>query len=137
MPVLDILRTYFDIKEGDNEIQIKQKMRAKIFQVDEKLQHCLPPFQELLSLKVEDEKFAQFEPQQKKDRIFEAFRDLFARESQNNPIILVIEDLHWIDKTSEQFIDYLIDGLANTPIMLILLYRPEYVHQWGSKTYYS
>jgi tetratricopeptide (TPR) repeat protein len=99
--------------------------------------HCLPPFQELLSLKVDDEKFVQFEPQQKKDRIFEAFRDLFTRESQNNPIILVIEDLHWIDKTSEQFIDYLIDGLANTPIMLILLYRPEYVHQWGSKTYYS
>jgi class 3 adenylate cyclase/tetratricopeptide (TPR) repeat protein len=137
LPVLDILKTYFDLKEGDSETQIKQKMKEKLFQVDEKLLHCLPPFEELLSLKVEDEKFVQFEPQQKKDRIFEAFRDLFARESQNNPIIIVIEDLHWIDKTSEQFIDYLIDRLANAPIMLILLYRPEYVHQWGSKTYYS
>jgi class 3 adenylate cyclase/tetratricopeptide (TPR) repeat protein len=137
LPVLDILREYFDIKEGDHEILIKEKMKEKILQLDEKLIHCLPPFQELLSLKVEDEIFVQFEPQQKKDRIFEAFRDLFVRESQNNPIILVIEDLHWIDKTSELFIGYLIDWLANSPIMLILLYRSEYVHQWGSKTYYS
>ena len=137
LPVLDILKNYFDIKEGDPEAHSKEKMKAKILQLDEKLSHCLPPFQELLSLKVEDEKFVQFESQQKKEKIFEAFRDLFARESHNNPIIIVIEDLHWIDKSSEQFIDYLIDGLANAPIMLILLYRPEYVHQWGSKTYYS
>ena len=115
LPVLDILRTYFDINEGDSEILIKKKMNEKIIQLDKKLKNCLPPFQELLSLKVEDETFIQFEPQQKKEKIFEAIRDLFVRESQNNPIILVIEDLHWIDKTSEQFLDYLIDGLANYP----------------------
>ena len=137
LPVLDILRTYFDINEGDNEILIKEKMNEKIIQLDEKLKNCLPSFQELLSLKVEDETFIQFEPQQKKEKIFEAVRDLMVRGSQNKPLILVIEDLHWIDKTSEQFLDYLISWLANCPIMLILLYRPEYVHQWGSKTYYS
>jgi predicted ATPase/class 3 adenylate cyclase len=137
LPVLDILRTYFDIKEGDNEILIKEKMHGKFIQLDEKLKNCLPPFQELLSLKVEDETFIQFEPQQKKERIFAAVKDLMARESQNKPLILVIEDLHWIDKTCEQFLDYLINWLADSPILLILLYRPGYVHQWGSKSYYS
>jgi predicted ATPase len=108
LPVLDILRKYFDINEGDNEILIKEKMNEKIIQLDEKLKNCLPSFQELLSLKVEDETFIQFEPQQKKEKIFEAVKDLMVRESQNKPLILVIEDLHWIDKTSEQFLDYLI-----------------------------
>jgi len=137
LPVLDILRIYFDIKDGDNEAQIKEKMNEKIFQLDAALNNCKPPFQELLSLQVKDEKFIQFEPQQKKDRIFEAVRNLLIRESHNKPLILVVEDLHWIDKTSEQFFDYFIDWLAKSPVMLILLYRPEYVHQWGSKTYYS
>ena len=73
----------------------------------------------------------------KRERIFAAVKDLMARESQNKPLILVIEDLHWIDKTSEQFLDYLINWLADSPILLILLYRPGYVHQWGSKSYYS
>ncbi len=64
-------------------------------------------------------------------------RDLFIRESQNQPIVLIIEDLHWMDNTSQEFIEYLIGWLSNTRILLILLYRPEYVHQWGSKSFYT
>ena len=64
-------------------------------------------------------------------------RDLLIRESQDRPLVLAVEDLHWIDKTSEEFLDYLIGWLANTRILLILLYRPEYTHQWGSKSYYT
>ncbi|CAB1084533.1 Adenylate cyclase (EC / Guanylate cyclase (EC [Olavius algarvensis Delta 1 endosymbiont] len=137
LPVLDILKSYFDIKEGDPETLIKQKMNDKILQLDGNLQNSLFPFQQLLSLKVEDESFNQLEPQKKKERIFEAFRDLFVRESQKQPLILVVEDLHWIDRTSEQLIDYFIGWLANSAILLILLYRPEYTPQWGSKSYYN
>ena len=50
---------------------------------------------------------------------------------------MAVEDLHWIDKTSEEFLNYLIDWLSNAKILLVLLYRPEYTHQWGSKSYYS
>jgi tetratricopeptide (TPR) repeat protein len=74
---------------------------------------------------------------QKRDRTFEALRDLLVRESQNNHLILVVEDLHWIDKTSEGFLSYLIEWLTNSRILLILLYRPEYTHPWGSKSYYN
>ena len=52
-------------------------------------------------------------------------------------MIVAVEDLHRIDKTSEEFLDYLIGWLTNAPIMLILLYRPEYSHKWGSKSYYT
>jgi class 3 adenylate cyclase/tetratricopeptide (TPR) repeat protein len=137
LPILDILRSYFEIKEGEQEFSIKRKIKEKIFQLNEKLKSALSPFQELLSLKVDDEAHLKLEPKQKREKIFEAIRDLLIRESQKKPLVLVFEDLHWIDKTSEEFLDYFIGWLANTPILLILLYRPEYTHRWGSKSYYT
>jgi class 3 adenylate cyclase len=137
LPIRDILRTYFEIKEGDPEVLIKKKMKEKILQLDEKLQGVLPSFHELFSLTVEDDAYQKLEAMQKKEKTFEALRDLFVRESQNKPIIYVVEDLHWIDKTSDEFLSYLIEWLARTNILLILLYRPEYTHRWGSKSYYS
>ena len=112
-------------------------MAEKINHLDEKLEGILLPLQDILSLKVEVEDYNKLEPQQKREKIFEAMRDLLIRESHNMPLILAIEDLHWIDKTSEEFLGYLIGFLANAHILLILLYRPEYTHQWGSKSYYS
>ena len=137
LPILDILRSYFDIKEGEREFVIKKKIKDKTLELDEKLEGVIPPFQELLSLKVDDEAYLKIEPKEKREKTFEAIRDLLIRESQNKTLLLAFEDLHWIDKTSEELLDYLIGWLANTPILLILLYRPEYTHQWGSKSYYS
>jgi tetratricopeptide (TPR) repeat protein len=137
LPILDILRLYFEIKEGDQEPVTKEKMKQKILHIDENLIGILPAMQELLSFKVEDEVFNKLEPKDKRERTFEAIRDLLIRVSQENPLVLVVEDLHWIDKTSEEFLDYLIGWLAKAPILLILLYRPEYTHQWGSKSFYT
>jgi tetratricopeptide (TPR) repeat protein len=112
-------------------------MKEKVLQLHEKLQNALPAFEDLLSLKIKDEAYLKLEPQQKRERIFEALRDLFVRASRHKPLVLAVEDLHWIDKTSEEFLDYLIGWLANARILLILLYRPEYTHLWGSKSYYT
>jgi tetratricopeptide (TPR) repeat protein len=136
LPFLDILRSYFEIKEEDREFIIKKKLTEKIAGLDEKLESAFPPLMELLSLKVEDEDFSKLEPQQKRERTFEAIRNLLIRVSQERHLVLVVEDLHWIDKTSEELLDYLIGSLTSTHILLILLYRPEYTHQWGSKSYY-
>jgi len=137
LPMLDILRLYFEIQEGEQEVLIKKNMKEKVLQLHEKLQNALSPFQDLLSLKIEDEAYLKLEPQQKRERTFEALRDLFVRTSQHKPLVLAVEDLHWIDKTSEEFLDYLIGSLPNARILLILLYRPEYNHLWGSKSYYT
>lgn len=138
MPILDIVKSYFDIEEGDREFIIKKKILEKTFALGEEFsESSLPIFQDLLSLKVEDDEYLKLEPQQKREKTFETIRDLFIRLSQNKPLVLVVEDLHWIDKTSEEFLNYLIEWIANTSIMLILLYRTEYRHQWGSKTYYN
>jgi len=136
LPFLDVIRAYFGIEEGDREYVIKKKMAEKVTQLDEKLKGILPPLEDVLSLKVEDQAYVKLDPPAKRVRIFEAIRDLLIRESQYQPVVLAIEDLHWIDKTSEEFLGYLIGFLANARILLLLLYRPEYTHQWGSKSYY-
>jgi len=137
LPFLDMLRNYFDIKEVDREFIIKKKMTDKIRGLDERLRYILPPLQEILSLKTEDEDYLKLDSQDRREKTFEAIRDLLIRESQDRPLVLIIEDLHWIDRTSEDFLSYLIEWLASARIMLILLYRPEYTHRWGSRSYYS
>jgi len=136
LPILDILRSYFGIQEGDREHLIKRRMAERVLRLDENLKGVLAPLQELLSLQVEDEAFSKLEPILKRDRTFEALRDLLLRQSQNQPLILAIEDLYWIDPTSQEFLDYLVGWLPNAKILLLLLYRPEYTHPWGSKSYY-
>jgi len=137
LPILDIIKSYFEVEDGDGAPIISKKIKDKILALDVKLEHTIPAFMELLSLKADDEEYAKLDPQVKREKTFDAIRDLLIRESQNRLLILVFEDLHWIDRTSEELLDYLIEWIAQTPIMLILLYRTEYRHQWGSKTYYS
>jgi len=105
--------------------------------LDDTVEVVPPALHEVLSLKVEDEKYVQLGPQQRRQHTFEAIRDVLIQESQRKPLILAAEDLHWIDKTSEEFLDYLIGFLPTARILLILLYRPEYTHAWGSKSYYG
>ncbi len=137
LPILDIVKSHFDIEEEDREYLIKKKVRERLIRLDGKLLASLPSFHEILSVPVEDEKYLQIEPQQRRQRIFEAIRDLLLRESQVEPLLLAVEDLHWIDKTSREFLDYLIGWMANSRILLVLLYRPEFTHTWGCKSYYT
>jgi predicted ATPase len=90
LPFLDILRSYFEIKEGDREFITKKKLTEKIVELDDKIESVLPPLMELLSLKVEDEYFLKLGPQQKRERAFEAIRNLLIRVSQERHLVLVL-----------------------------------------------
>jgi len=137
LPLLDILRSYFGLKEGEREFLVRKRLEEKTSAIDPKLKAILPPLQELLSLKVEDEAYLKLEPQKKREKIFEAIRDLLVVESQKKPLMVAIDDFQWTDRTSEEFLTYFIGHLPNSRILLLLLYRPEYTHQWGSKSCYS
>jgi class 3 adenylate cyclase len=136
LPILDILRSCFDIEQGDGESVIKEKVEEKLLELGDHLDGMLPPLGELLSITV-DKEYLQLDPQQKRRKAFETIRDLLVRLSLDKVLVVAIEDLHWIDKTSEDFLDYLITWIGNRKILLILLYRPEYTHQWSSKSYYT
>lgn len=137
LPLLDILKSCFEIKDGDREYIIKKKISEKTLHLDERLAGSLPSFHEILSLNVEDGAYRQLDPRVKKLKTFEAIRNLLICESERKPLVIAIEDLQWIDSTSQDFLSYFIDWLSGARILLILLYRPEYTHTWGSKSYYS
>lgn len=136
LPILDILKFYFNIEEGKREFVVKRDMRDKVRHLDEKLKDILTPLQEILSLPIDNQEYVKLEPSLKREKVFEAVRDLLIRESQNKPIIVAVEDAQWIDTTSEQFLTYFIDWLPNVHILLIILYRPGHSHEWVSKSYY-
>jgi class 3 adenylate cyclase/tetratricopeptide (TPR) repeat protein len=137
LPVLEIFRSYFDIGEGESEEAINAKLMARLEALDKALIPSLPAFRHFLSLPAGDSQWERLEPKEKRTKIFEAIRNFFIRMSQDTTVILVIDDLQWLDKTSEEFISYFIEWISNARILLLLLYRPEYTHPWASKSFYT
>jgi class 3 adenylate cyclase/tetratricopeptide (TPR) repeat protein len=138
LPLLEVLHSFFDIGLEEPESIVRGKIEARIGKMGFPTPATLlPPLHDILSLRVEDRDYLKLEPSQKRERIFEAIRGFLLQESSNAPTVLVIDDLQWIDKTSEEFLGYLMNSLAHSRILLLLLYRPEYVHGWSSKSIYS
>jgi len=136
-PLLESFRFHFDIAEGESGEQISKKLIAGLQNLDRDLLDFLPAFRHFLSLPAEDGQWESLGPKEKRTKIFEAIRNLFVRLSSKAPLVLVVDDLQWVDKTSQEFLGYFIEWIANTKILLLLLYRPEYNHSWASKSFYK
>lgn len=137
LPILEILRANFQIEDGDTSLQIQEKLRRGIRQLDANLEGFLPYLGELFGLPSEDEILTQLHPHIKQWKTFEALRALMLAGSQRQPHVIVIEDLHWLDKTSEEYLSFVIESLAGTPVLLLTTYRPGYAVRWAAKTYYT
>ncbi|MGD8948163.1 MAG: adenylate/guanylate cyclase domain-containing protein, partial [Desulfobacterales bacterium] len=136
-PVIDIVKSNFDIMAGDGEVEIRAKLKRGLKILDADEEQTLPYLLELLGVKDSGVDPIALSPEARKDRIIEALNRSTIKASQIRPLIMAIEDLHWIDKSSEDTLKALLDGIAGERIFLIFTYRPEYVHTWGSKSYHS
>jgi tetratricopeptide (TPR) repeat protein len=136
-PVIDIVKSTSNIVDGDSDFEIREKLKRglKALGVDDA--STLPYFLELLSVKDSGVDPIALSPEARKDRIIDALNRSTIKASQIRPLIMAIEDLHWIDKSSEDTLKALLDSIAGERIFLIFTYRPEYVHTWGSKSYHS
>jgi class 3 adenylate cyclase/tetratricopeptide (TPR) repeat protein len=129
-PIIDILKTLFGIREDDPEPAAKGRMQKIIEQLDGSLLSCLPFFYEIFSYKVDDDLFFRMENQYRRNRLFEGITQLIIKESARKPVVIALEDLHWIDKASEDFLSYLEKRLSGQRILVLLLYRLEYQSPW-------
>jgi class 3 adenylate cyclase/tetratricopeptide (TPR) repeat protein len=136
-PVIDIVKSNFDVVEGDGDFEIREKLKRglKILGADE--YSTLPYLLELLSVKDSGVDPISLSPEARKDRIIEALNRIIIKASNVRPLIMAIEDLHWIDKSSEDALRDLLDCISGERVFLILTHRPEYIHTWGSKSYHS
>jgi predicted ATPase len=137
LPVTDLLKAYFAIEDRDDVRKIREKVTGKLLTLDKSLEPTLPAFLALLDVIVEDDRWQRLDPPQRRQRTLDAVRRLLLRESQVQPLVLVFEDLHWIDSETQAVLDSLVESLPTARMLLLVNYRPEYQHSWGSKTYYS
>jgi tetratricopeptide (TPR) repeat protein len=136
-PVIDILKANFDIHEGDGDFEIREKIKRglKISGADEA--STLPFLLELLAVKDSGIDQIPMSPEVKKNRIIEALKRIVLKRSEIRPLIMAYEDLHWIDKSSEDQLKHLLESIPGARVLLIFTYRPEFVHTWGAKSYHS
>ena len=137
LPVIELLKSYFDIQAQDDERKRREKVGGKVLMLDRSLEDTLPYLFALLGIEVQPSPLQQMDPQIRRRRTFEALKRLFLRESLNQPLILIFEDLHWIDSETQGFLDVLSESVASAKLLLLTNYRPEYRHEWGQRTYYT
>jgi predicted ATPase len=125
------------VDDSDDTRIIRAKVTGQICTLDETLQDTLPALLALLDAVPDDSAFLQLDPPQRCQRTREALKRVLLHESQVQPLLLVFEDLHWIDTETQALLDRLVESLPTTHVLLLVNYRQEYQHGWGSKTYYT
>ena len=137
LPVLDLLHGYFRLTAEDDERIRREKVTGRVVALDRGLEDTLPYLFALMGIVEGDDPLAQMDGQVKKRRTLEAIKRILLRESMNQPLMVIFEDLHWIDEQTQEFLNLLADSIGTARILMLVNYRPEYSHQWNSKTYYT
>ena len=136
-PVIDLLKRYCHVADSDEARTIRAKVTGQVLTLDETLQETLPALLALLNAVPDDSPFVHLDPLQRRQRTLDGLKRVLLRESQVQPLLLVFEDLHWIDAETQALLDRLVESLPTARLLLLVNYRPEYQHGWGSKTYYT
>jgi class 3 adenylate cyclase/tetratricopeptide (TPR) repeat protein len=137
LPVIDLLKGYFKLQGRDDAREIREKVTGKLLTLDEALRPALLPLLALLDVPVDDASWQTIDPAQRRQRTLDAVKGLLLREAREQPLLLIFEDLHWIDSETQATLDTLVASLGSTRLLLLVTYRPEYRDAWGAKTCYS
>jgi class 3 adenylate cyclase/tetratricopeptide (TPR) repeat protein len=137
LPIIDLLKTYLQLDDRDDARRIREKLTGRLLTLDPALGPTVPVFLALLEVPVEDAPWQALDPPQRRQRTLDALKYLLLRESQVQPLLLVFENLHWIDAETQACLDGLVESLPAARLLLLINYRPEYEHGWGQKTYYT
>jgi DNA-binding NtrC family response regulator/class 3 adenylate cyclase/tetratricopeptide (TPR) repeat protein len=137
LPVINLLKGYFRIQDRDDLHEIREKVTARLLTLDRALEPTLPALLALLDVPVDDISWQTLDPPQRRQRTLDAVKRLLLREAQEQPLLVIIEDLHWVDSETQALLDGFVDSLGSAHLLLLVTHRPEYQHPWGNKTYYS
>ncbi len=137
LPVINLLRDYFEIHDRDDHRAKGDKVTGKLLALDRVLATALPAVLALLDVPVNDANWQALAPSQRRQQTLEALRHLVLCEARARPILLIFEDLHWIDGETQSLLDDLVEILGPERLMLLVTCRPEYQHGWGGKSWYN
>ena len=137
LPLIDLLKNYFEITPDDDARRRREKIAGKILILDRALEDTLPYIFTLLEVAESDDPLARIDPETRRRRTLDAIKRLLLRESLNQPLIVIFEDLHWLDDGSRALLNLLADSIGTARVLMLVNYRPEFTHNWGNKTYYT
>jgi class 3 adenylate cyclase/tetratricopeptide (TPR) repeat protein len=159
LPLIEMLRRYFQITDRDGVENIQERVVTQVLELDNLLKDTTPPILSLLGALPDErhapasggqdwlsqrqdlldmvKRFRAMDPQHRRRSTFESLKRVLIRESQRQPLLLVFEDLHWIDSETQAFLDSFVESLPMARILLLVDYRLEYSHGWGDKSYYT
>jgi predicted ATPase len=136
LPVIELLRVYFRIEGRDDARTIREKVTGRLLSLDRALEPFLAALLWLLDVVTVDPQWERLDPPQRRQQTLEGVKRLLLRESQVQPVVVVFEDLHWVDAETEALVDALVESVPAARVLMLVNYRPEYHHTWGSKSYY-
>jgi len=134
LPLIDIVRAAFDIEEGMTEEEVGDRIEEK---ATENLTTMIPFYRNLLSLKMDDPQFNALDPEGRKFGTFEAVKDLLLPLAEEKPMVIFLEDVHWMDKISEEFFTYFSRCMLEHPVLMLAAYRPEGSPPWAQGAHYQ
>ena len=137
LPVIELLKGCFALATEDNKERRREKVETGMSSLDPALADTLPYLLSLLGDARAGVELATMDAQVRRRRTHEALKRLVLRDSLNRPLVVIFEDLHWIDEETQRFLETLVDGIVNARVLLLVNYRPEYSHPWGNRSYYT
>jgi len=137
LPVLELLKSYFEIADDDDDGRRSEKVEAQVRGLDPALAETLPYILSLLGIAGAGASLAMMDAQIRRRRTLEAVKRIIIRESLKQPLVVIFEDLHWIDAETQELLDLLVDSVASARILMLANYRPEYHHEWINRTCYT
>jgi class 3 adenylate cyclase/tetratricopeptide (TPR) repeat protein len=137
LPIRDLLKSYFQLQDDDAPQHIRERLTGQLLRLENALCAALLPLLELLDGPVEDLSWQALDPLQRRQGMLDAVKRLLLRESQRQPLLLVVEDLHWVDAETQALLDMLVESLPAARLLVLVSCRPEYQPRWGRKTYYT
>jgi class 3 adenylate cyclase/tetratricopeptide (TPR) repeat protein len=136
LPVIALLKSYFGIQDRDELHNIRQRVVDKTLALNGSPESMLPALLALLDIPVDDQSWQTLDPVQRRRCNIDAVKGLLLREARKQPVLLIFEDLHWVDSETQELLDSLVSSLGSARIMLLVSFRPDYQHSWGSKENY-
>jgi class 3 adenylate cyclase/tetratricopeptide (TPR) repeat protein len=137
LPIRDLLKTYFQLHDDEAPQHIRERLTGQLLRLENALRPALLPLLALLDVPVEDPSWQALDPVQRRQGVLDAVKRLLLREGQRQPLLLVVEDLHWADAETQALLETLVESLPASRLLLLVSGRPEYQPRWGRKTYYT
>ena len=136
-PLADLFRSYFEIDDRSEPAAIREAVARRLEGVDPALAPALPAFLDLMRVPFDDADWRGAEPGQRRERTLDGIQRLLLQQSRTRPLLLVFEDLHWVDSPTQEVLDRLVEVLPGSRVLVLVTYRPEYRHPWATRDCYA